>query len=110
MTKNGKQESTSLCAHEDESHFEYSKERLHGYFQQECSKIQEQITRLEDSSLPPEKKQNAVDQILLGITSLSELVADTSNSITAYDKRAYSQVSPWLVKLLPAKLDRRLKD
>lgn len=68
------------------------KERFYRYFQQECTQLQEQIERLGEYSLVGGEKQDAIDHVLSGISRLANDVKDSSEYITAYDQRTYSQV------------------
>jgi hypothetical protein len=67
------------------------KERFYRHFQQECTQLQEQITALEGISLVGGEKQDAVDHVLAGITSLSNEVLDSAGFIPAYDQATYSR-------------------
>jgi hypothetical protein len=69
------------------------KERFYRYFQQEVTQLQEQIERLGEYSLIGGEKQDAIDHVLSGISRLANDVKDSSEEITAYDQRTYSQVS-----------------
>jgi len=77
------------------------KERFYRYFQQECTQLQDQIGRLGEYSLVGGEKQDAIDHVLSGISRLANDVKDSSEYITAYDQRTYSQA----IKALEEKLE-----
>jgi len=76
------------------------KDRFYRYFQQECTELQEQISRLDNYSFVGGEKQDAIDHVLSGISRLANDVSDSSAFVPAYDQRIYAQA----IKALEEKL------
>jgi hypothetical protein len=56
------------------------------------SAIQEQISQLSSIAVAGGERQDAIENILAGISRLSNEVSDASDYVPAYDQRLYSEV------------------
>jgi hypothetical protein len=77
------------------------KERFFRYFQHEITALQQQMDRLEDTSLIGGERADATDHCLAGIVRLSNEVRDAASYIPTYDQRVYAEA----IKALQDKLN-----
>ncbi|RMJ25111.1 Tubulin-specific chaperone c [Aspergillus sp. HF37] len=76
------------------------KDRFFRYFQHEITALQQQMDRLEDTSLVGGERTDATDHCLAGIARLSNEVKDAASYIPTYDQRIYAEA----IKALQDKL------
>ncbi|KAJ9148598.1 Tubulin-specific chaperone C [Pleurostoma richardsiae] len=77
------------------------KELFYRHFQAAVTSIQEQISQLSSIAVAGGERQDAIENILAGISRLSNEVSDASDYVPAYDQRLYSEA----VKALREQLD-----
>lgn len=72
---------------------------IRGHWQEEtaianlsCLALQQQMDRLEDTSLVGGERADATDHCLAGVVRLSNEVKDAASYIPTYDQRVYAEV------------------
>ncbi|KAB5542377.1 tubulin binding cofactor C-domain-containing protein [Coniochaeta sp. 2T2.1] len=76
------------------------KERFYRQFQSSVQALQDQIDQLGSFAAIGGERQDAIENVLSGISRLSNEVADASDYVPAYDQRTYSQTLKSLTEAL----------